>query len=278
MLAGSWPPARQRAMERRRPRIVLGRNALALLSALALSLPVAADEVAFRGTTIERQDGDYLVLKDANIRAKPGTGSKRLGKLEAMTRIRVVGRPPGTAWLAIRADGKDVGFVYAPLTVPLIDGRLETALTGTAVIPDGPTCEYVVRYRGKGEMFGAPFDAFDYDVRWRCADDGGSFAFYSFMFITEGPFAISRTPLYQISVEVPRIAGDYDDLLSTIVLFRKDKGRLAFDRVTLKKYRAPSPKKSAAAETVTDALLGALEIAATSWNHRVWEALRGRGE
>ncbi len=234
-----------------------------------------AEEFEFRGTVIERQEGHYLVLKNANVRSQPRTGSKRLGKLESMSRVETVGGPPGTAWLAVRKDGKDLGFVYAPLLVPLVDGRLDADLTGTILVPDGPRCEFVVRYGGKGEMYGAPFQTFDYDVHWRCIGVGEPLEFYSFMFITEGPFAISQTPLYQISVEVPRIAGDYDDVLSTIILYRKDKAKLSFDRVTLKGYRSASPKKTATAESVTDALLGALEIAATSWNKRVWKELRG---
>ena len=105
-------------------------------------------DVMFRGVKIKPQVGTYIVLKDVRIRSAPKTKSKKVGLFKAGSRIHVVGRA-AFAWVAVRENGKDVGFVYDQVLLPLIDGTLENELTGKAAsgVKGGATSRAKARSR-----------------------------------------------------------------------------------------------------------------------------------
>ena len=98
------------------------------------------------------------------------------------------------------------------------------------------------------------------------------------MFITEAPFAMSQSQIYQISLEFPDVAADYDQVMATIVLFDRIKKQVRFDRVTMAELVAAAPAKMMPAENVRQALRGAAAIAMTAWNAEAWARLSGQSK
>ena len=102
------------------PRVhpILGPAALALwLTAMAAGAPLRAQEI--EGVDIEPHSGTYLVLKDANVRARPETRSKKIGRFDAGDKVEATGRVKGP-WLAVMTNDKTLGFVYGPILMPII--------------------------------------------------------------------------------------------------------------------------------------------------------------
>jgi uncharacterized protein YgiM (DUF1202 family) len=63
----------------------------------------------------------YLVLRDVNVREKPMNKSAVVGRLKKNKRIDSVGKVKGTRWIAVKRDGKNIGFVYGKALVPIIE-------------------------------------------------------------------------------------------------------------------------------------------------------------
>jgi len=103
----------------------------------------------FLGAKVTPLNGTYLVLQAANVRAKPRTKGRRIGRRDRGERVRVVGRAKGP-WLAIRGDdGKDVGFIYQPTLMPVIDDALEQPIKAETPGKGGRACKYVLSFEGK---------------------------------------------------------------------------------------------------------------------------------
>lgn len=237
--------------------------------------PGAPAPLTFMGVEVQPLSGPYLVLKDANVRAGPRTGARRLAGLDADDTVEAVGQPDGAAWIAVRHEGTDLGFVYAPLLLPMIDGRLNREDGGRTVLADGTVCRFRIRFAGRGNVQGAPFKTADYDVNWSCEHAGGRVEFYSLMFITEAPFAMSQSQIHQISIEIPDLADDYDRVMSTIVLYDRLGQRIYFDRVTVDDLATEPGVDELPAGSVREALVGAPAIAASAWNDSAWARLSG---
>ena len=140
---------------------------VAIMVTLGSAPSAQTEKLSFLGMQIKPGTGIYLVTKDVNVRAKPMTGSKRVGGFKRGERIKVVGRAPG-AWVAVRKSGKDFGFVYEPILLPLIDGTLDKDLTGRIEAKGSPVCDYRVRFEGKSVAEGQLFKFADYEVAWKC--------------------------------------------------------------------------------------------------------------
>lgn len=246
------------------------------LLAILISLPMGAlaaenGPKTFLGVKVKPHSGTYLVLKDVNVRAKPATKSKKIGSLKSGKKINVVARTGG--WVAFRKKGKDFGFVYDKVLMPLIDGSLSKDLTGRVKTGDGVDCGYIIQFVSRSPVEGQVFQIADYDVFWDCLRGKKKVKFRTPMFMTEAPFQMGRKRIYQISVDVLDIDNNYDDIFSSIVLYDQDKKRVLFDGVSIQKFgRTPKPDK-VAAKTVPEALHGAARIAVASWNSGVWKAI-----
>ena len=93
------------------------------------------------------------------------------------------------------------------------------------------------------------------------------------MFITEAPYQLSQNQVYQISIDILEIENGYDEIFSTILLYKRKEEKVVFDSVTLQEFRAVPPLAERPAKTVGDALAAAVEIAPGAWNSKVWEVL-----
>ena len=252
--------------------------AAVLLIALAVGPALAAEKkpppkpMIFRGVKVKPLHGQYLVLKDVNIRARPKTKSKKMGSFKAGKRIDVVARAAG-AWVAVREGGKDLGFVYDRILLPLIDGTLKKDLKGKTLVKGGASCQYRIRFEGKSQVEGQVFEIADYDVFWDCLDGKRKVKFRTPMFITEAPYQLGTKRIFQISIDVLDIEGGYDDIFSTTLLYDKDKNRVAFDSVSIKKFGQTPMIKEIPAKTVPQALRAAVIITLATWNKSAWKDL-----
>ena len=217
--------------------------------------------------------GTYLVSRDVRVRAEPKTKSGEVNRLSRGERVQAVGRPKDAAWLAVSKGGKNLGFVYSPVLLPLIDGTLEEDLKGKASFGVGLSCDYAVRFEGKNQAEGGDFDISDYEITYNCKRRDKEIGFFAFMFITEAPYQVTEKQVYQISIDVLEIENGYDEIFSTILMYRRSSDLVVFDSVSMKKYMRPPSEKEKPALSVAEALAAAVEMAPGAWNDKVWEAL-----
>ena len=249
--------------------------ALTVILVLAAAMAGAAEKpatVTFMGAAVVPASGTYVVLKDVNIRALPKTASKRLGRLKKADQVEAVGRPKDAAWLAVRKDGKNLGFVFAPLLMPLIDGALTAAITGGA---DGPAgaCRYTIRFDRKNRVEGEVFETADYDVDFACGAADDTTVFSAFMFITEAPYQLSQNPIYQVSVDIKELRDCCDETPSTTLFFNRKEKRVVLEAVVPKEFARLPKSKERPAKDVPAALRRAVELALASWNMTMWTKL-----
>ena len=231
-------------------------------------------EVDFKilGTSVEPFKGNYVVLKDVNVRAKPLTRSKRLGRLKAGRRVKAVGRVKGP-WLAVRVDDKTLGFVFEPILMPIIDGALDKVLKGKIVFGSGRACKYTIEFLGKTEAKDLPFEFSDFEVGWRCKEKGKPLIFYTPMFLSEGPHQGTRNPVHQITIDILDLESELEEVFSTHLLWDRKKENVRFDSVNNKKLALAQKPEALSANNMAAAFNRALQLAATSWREEVWSAL-----
>ncbi len=258
------------------PSVVLALAFLAVIVIIAPGDASAAERktLTFLGVKVKPIAGTYIVLRDVSIRARPKTKSKKLGSFKAGRRINVVGQAKG-AWVAVREKGKDVGFVYDQVLLPLIDGTLDKDLKGRASVKGkgGADCLYLISFEGKSAVEGQVFEIADYDVLWDCRIGSRKVKFRTPMFITEAPFQLGPKRIFQISIDILDLDGGYEEIFSTIVLFNMDKDRIVFDGVSIEKYGRIPPVREAPAQTVPEALEAAVKMALGAWNKAAWNDL-----
>ena len=122
---------------------------------------------SFLKTTITPFQRLYLVKTAVNIRSKPLTGSKRVGTLKKLERIDGVGKAKGP-WIAVRKNGKDLGFVYEKTLIIILDGTLKKYISGTLKKSGMPLCKYIISFAGRTPAEGQIFGMTDYEIDWEC--------------------------------------------------------------------------------------------------------------
>ncbi len=236
----------------------------------------ARAQETFMGVTVTPASGRYLVMKDVNIRAKPKTKSKKIGGLEKGTRIQAVGSAERGGWLAVTRDAKPLGFVYAQVLMPLIDGTLNQDLQGRAKAGK-VTCDYAIHFEGMNPVYGELFDTADYEISYQCRQGSKKFSFIAPMFITEAPYQLSRkNPVYQIGIDGLEIEDGLDEIFSTVLMYYPKKNSVVFDSVTIKKFAKKPAIAKKEAGGVPQALAGAAEMAIGAWKSSVWKVLSGK--
>lgn len=263
-------PSARRGRRLRPAALGLFLAAAAAVGGSAVALAQVKD--SFRGVAIGPAGGAYLVYKDVNVRAEPSAKSEHVGNLAYGTRIRPAGVTKD-GWFAVEQDGREWGFVFRSFVLPLIDGALAADLHGKAQSPLGAACEYVIAFLGKSEVPDVPFETADYEILWSCVVKGTKINFAAFMFITEAPYALTEASIYQISLDVREVGEDWEEILSTIVLYHRDRNLVQLEAVSLPGYRAPAAIKDRPARDVPQALMGAVDLAVGAWNAKVWESL-----
>ncbi|HER27616.1 MAG TPA: SH3 domain-containing protein [Rhodospirillales bacterium] len=243
--------------------------------ALMPGLALAQDNTRlFLGQKITRGEGVYLVTKDVNVRAGPKTKSKKLGSARKGSRLNVVGKARGGAgWMAIQRDGKDFGFVYAPVLLPLLDGTLDRDITGRIVMNGRSPCGYTIHFSGRNELINERISFADYEIEYRCSDGDVAYRFYAPMFMTEVPYRQTSDPVFQISIDLLAIDDDPDNMLSIIFLYRRDQNLVVFDSFSKARMGRKPDRPERQARTVAEALAAAAETAPTVWSDATWKKL-----
>jgi hypothetical protein len=236
------------------------------------------DTVMFLGQPVSPRPGTFVVTKDLNVRDKPDTSGKKVSSFSEGTKITVVGNARGS-WVAVREDGKDLGFVYGPVLMPLLDAVVKEPLTGRVEIAGG-ACDFRIVFEGESPIEGQLFNSVDYRTALECRRAGASFAFEMPMFITEGPYNGGSQPVHQIGMDVLELAQEYERVFSTNLLYDAEKGEIRLDSVSVDKYLTGAKKRpSTKAGDVASALVGGVGLAARSWSRDFWSdlarALRG---
>ena len=228
----------------------------------------------FKGFKLKPFSGQYMAMKDANVRAKPDTKGKKIGSVKKGSRVEAVGRAKG-AWLAVRQGGRDLGFVYELILVPLIDGALKKDIKGKVAVAGGGSCRYAVHFEGKSVVADEPFEISDYTITFRCERKGKKFEFPAYMFITEAPYKLSQKPVFQITIDLREVGDSFEESFSTNMMYRRSDGKVVFDSVNQAAFQAKTKNPQADADDVKEALSAAVEIATRAWNAKVWSAVGG---
>ena len=231
---------------------------------------IEKDTFPFLSTRVLPASGTYLVIKDANVRARPATKGRRVGRRARGERVIVVGRAKGP-WLAIRNEnGKDIGFIYQRALIPIINGRLKNTLEGRLQTEDSKKCKYVVNFEDKSPAEGQVFKFSDYRINWFCEMAGRSLKFNTPMFLTEGPYRGTSESIHQITIDTLGLTNSIESVLSIDILWDRQKKHVKFDSITVKKFGQEPKLNNLKAETVRDALHAAVRIAASVWNKSFW--------
>lgn len=225
------------------------------------------------GKPVAPASGRFLATAETVVRAKPAANAAKNGLLERGTRVEAMGASADGKWLAVRWSGREMGFVPREVLLPLIDGDLLMPVTGKAPLANGGTCAFTFRFAGKSQVEEDIIETADYDMDWRCTVEGRRLDFPGFMFITEAPFQMSDNQVYQISVDLLDVARDYDEIFSTVFLYRRAEGKIVFDGVTVKDLGASPTVREAPAKSVAEALTAAATLAPTAWGGDVWKML-----
>ena len=228
----------------------------------------------FLGQILSASAATFFVLTDANVRGKPATKSRRVGRMRKGIRIQAAGKAKGTNWVAVRKEGEDWGFVYAAALVPVLDGSISAPLSGRLAVEDLPKCEYNIRYEGRHPVDGDVQVISDYAVALSCDLEGGKLAFTATMFLTELPYRDLRKDIFQVNVDLPDVKDNEEEIMSVTSLYEYGKKEVAFHAITIDSLARPQPKKKKKAEAITAVLRAALEFAHEVWGPGVWAALR----
>lgn len=226
----------------------------------------------FMGVEIKPFDGSYMVRKDVNIRAKPKTGSKKLGKLKQGVRISTVGRAKG-GWVAYQKEGNNIGFVYESVLYPVIESALKEELKGTVSGAKRPECAYTIRFVEKSIAEGQIFEIGDYEIDWHCKQNGNLTDFSTLMFLTEGPYDSKKGGSHQITIDVFNVAINMEEVLSTNFLYNPKKKQLTYDGVSQKRLARNPAKKVVDVASISEALKAAVRLAHEAWNVKLWAEL-----
>lgn len=247
-----------------------------LLEAISLP-PLERDDrgriLDSKGVPVAAASGRFMATSQVNVRAKPSTRAAKRGRLQRGTQVEAAGAAENGSWLVVRRDGEELGFVFAEMLLPLIDGTISEPVKGNTKSGTGGTCDYVIRFAGKNSVPDELLETSDYEMDWSCAIDGEQVAFPGFMFITEAPFQLSEKKVYQISIDLLDVAREYDEVFSTVFLYHPDRAKVTLDSVSMKEFARDPEVGELAADSVPDALAGAANIAPKAWNAKVWEML-----
>lgn len=225
------------------------------------------------GKPLAPASGFYIAESEVNLREKPTTRSRVRGRLDRGTRVEAIGSAEKGSWLAVRKGDQELGFVFAEILLPMIDGTLAKPLSGTTTFGASDTCRYAIQFVGKNPVQGEIFDTSDYQVDWRCTIGGADLAFPGYMFITEAPFQLTDNQVYQINIDLLRVVRGYDEVFSTIFLYRRTEKKVTFDSVSMPEFGTQPSVKTMNADSVAEALAAAAKMAPTVWNGDAWKML-----
>ncbi|MEG3618658.1 SH3 domain-containing protein [Magnetovibrio sp. PR-2] len=233
------------------------------------------DAVEVMGHELEPLIGVFVATDDVNVRGGPGTNFKRIDGLKGGLRVRAIGNSKDGKWIAVSQDGETLGFVFAKILKPVIDGTLGEQFFGSYMHQTkqgGIACDYRFRFDGKVKVEGDSFSTSDYEVRFRCASQQGARIFYAHMFLTEAPVK-SSSGQHLIGLDTRSIGDGMDEYLSSRFLYNPKTGKMKFNGHSLPRFATPPKPQEFQTKNIKDALVQALESCIDSWTSDAWEAL-----
>jgi hypothetical protein len=252
-------------------------NFLFLILLALLPEQVLAED-PFIGIQLSPSSELYLVLKDVNVRAKPMTKSRRVGRLKKNERVIAIGKAKKTQWIAVKKGQKKIGFVYGKALLPIVDGSLIKPIINNIVPSMGDDitqwpCHYQIKFIGKAKIERGSQITSDYDLAMECDYKNKTIKINSTMFLTELPYLENKQPIFQINVDLFDIPIGAGDMFSTTLLYNSMKNKLVFDRVNKESLKS---RKNVGERKVTGlrgVLIGAVEMAYQSWGPIIWSEL-----
>ena len=186
----------------------------------------------FLGHTLGDSAGIYITLKDVNVRKAPSTKSARVGIVRKGVRLVAVGRAKGTKWIGIKKNGKEFGFIYGTALTAVLDGKLNSSISGVLESDGKPTCNYTIKFDAKHKVSGNSQITSDYSVMLSCTIKGKMVKFSATMFITELPYQKRKKDIFQVNLDLPGVVGDDGEMVSVVSLYNLNKRILVFEAVT----------------------------------------------
>jgi len=255
--------------------------AAVIISAALFSVPVFAAEppkvdegqVTFLKKNIKAHSGNYIVTQGVNVRSQPKSNSKKVGKLKGGEKIESVGVVKGP-WIAVRKDGKDLGYTFGKFLIPVIDGTLSETLTGVISSSSGWTCRYKGDFTGKFPVEDKPYEISDYEVSWDCERGDKKMSFLTPMFMTEVPYNLGFRGVFQVTIDIVDFDDIGEDVMSTNLFYNGDKGRVVYDGVSNDKYGKKPEPESIPTPTIKDAIKTSIEMAFHVWTDSLWTDLK----
>lgn len=237
----------------------------------------------------------YLVKTAVNIRAKPLTRAKRVGTFQRLERIKGVGKAKGP-WIAVRKNGKDIGFVYEKFLILILDGGLEDYISGTLKKPGMPVCEYIISFTGRTPAEGQIFKMNDYEVDWVCrrkfsknrkkptvqkqAGKGADLEtqmsrirFSTPMFLSEGGAYSGKTLLYQVTIDLLDMPFRTENVFSTTSFYNLKNNFVKFSGSSDNKFIKKTGLKNIKVKNVPEILKASVNLAYNSWKVKLWDDL-----
>ena len=268
----------------------------------AIEAKQTSKNIKFLGFDIKKSEKFYIVKTEVNIRAAPKTKSKKLGTLKKLERIRVVGEAPG-AWVAVEKKGKEVGFVYKPALLQIINGRLKKNIVGSVHLPNKPKCKYKIEYIGASSAEGQLFKIMDYGIEWDCRKkiikrntslkseqrkksrskkknikklkflkkDEIQAKFYTPMFLPEGVQGGINNGRYQVTIDFVDTPFGVDGVLSTTSFYNPKSNILEFGEVSVKSLESNLKKPKVKVKKINKILISTLEMAYAAWDNKIWD-------
>ena len=259
---------------------------LVLATAVALVVAIPFQAIAqrssqnefdrkFLGKALSPSAGTYLTLRDVNVRRAPLTKSARVSRFRKGVRIRAAGKAKGTAWVAVRRDGKDLGFIYGTVLAAVLDGKLDTAISGKLNNTGQPSCSYTIKFDTKSKVNGHLQVTSDYQITLACNIDKRRVKFVANMFITELPYRDIRDEIYQVNVDLPRVAGEGGEVMSVTCLYHYYKNQLVFEALTNPNMARKVTGLKKKVKSIPEVLIAALEFSYRLWGPAVWRIIVG---
>jgi len=249
-----------------------------LISAPGYGASDTAGKIIFRDVKVTPVQAIYLVMRDVNIRARPETKSKRVGSYKKGEKINVVGIYKG--WVAVRENGKDVGFVYSSILYPVIDGKIDIDVVGK--IDDGKrSCRYRLSYDGKNDVDGELFQTADYTTFWQCTFGAKKISLLTPVYLVEAALPGAKKNRFQMTLDVPDMDDGLEAVLSTNFLYlpaqfansEKGLGKVVYDSVSMSKFAGKPKISQREVKDYKSALKAVVEIGFMSWNEKFWQEI-----
>ena len=234
-------------------------------------------EKKFLGKILVRSPSRYITLKDVNVRKGPKTSAPKITTISKGVRVSAAGKAKGTKWIAIKKDGKDLGFVYGRVLATVLDGRLNSSLKGNLESSGQPQCDYTINFDAKHKVKGDLQVTSDYWVSFICKIKGKTVNFLAAMFITELPYLERKKNIFQINVDLPSVVDISGEVMSVTALYHLLKGKLLLENVSVSSMANKVSSYRKQVKTVPEILEAAVELSYRIWGRKVWESLE-RGE